>query len=61
MTSMPEMESSTATTSGSGEGSGKENKEMASSVLESDKSTGNSAGDVDIGSLVSSPAPAATT
>lgn len=55
-TSMPSMESSTTTSGSAGEGSGKENKEIASSVLESDKS--NSAGDVDMGSLVSSPAPA---
>lgn len=56
MKSMPEMSSSTDT-SGSGAGSGKENKELASSMLESDKS--NSAGDIDMTSLVSSPAPAA--
>jgi len=48
---MPDRTDSTTTTSGSG----KENKELASSALESDKTP--SAGDVDMGSLVSSPVP----
>lgn len=57
---LPETESQ-STSATSGDGSGKENltvkEELASSVVmaQSDKSTGNSAGEP--GSLVSSPAP----
>lgn len=60
---LPEMQSESTTSATSGDGSGKENLtvqgELASSVImgQSDKSVGNSAGDAEPGSLVSSPVP----